>query len=92
MSTVSHPPARPIDRHGWASLFLLREMWGSLAITMMWVAVAISAVWGPDFVSTNGAGAQSTTIPSGVAVALFAFLGSWAVAKYAFGDRRTDAD
>ena len=90
MSTVSHRPAGSVDQHGWASVFLLREMWGSLAITMMWVAVAISAVWGPDFVSSNGAGTQSTTIPSGVAVALFAFLGSWAVAKYAFGDRHSE--
>jgi hypothetical protein len=90
MSTVSHRPAGSIEQRGWASLLLLREMWGSLAIVVMWVAVSVSAVWGPDFVSTNGAGTQSTTIPSGIVVALFAFLGSWAVAKYAFGDRRTD--
>jgi hypothetical protein len=62
-----------------------REVWASLAITAMWVAVAVSAVWGPDFVSTSGAGTSSTTIPSGIAVALFAAIGSWVVAKYAFG-------
>jgi hypothetical protein len=92
MSTLSHPPARSIEQGTGVSLLLLREMWASLAILAMWVAVAVSAVWGPDFVSTNGAGTQSTTIPSGVAVALFAFLGSWAVAKYAFGHRQHDGD
>ena len=46
----------------------------------MWIAVAISAVWGPDFVSTSGGGTTSTTIPAAIGVALFAFIGSWAVA------------
>ena len=65
------------------------EMWASLAIAAMWVAVAVCAVWGPAFVSTSGAGTNSTTIPSGIAVALFASIGSWAVAKHAFGAVRT---
>ena len=88
MSTVSHPPAGSLEHGDWTAIFLMKEMWASLAITMMWVAVAVSAVWGPNFVSTNGSGAQTTTIPSGIAVALFAFFGSWAVAKYAFGSSR----
>ena len=92
MSTVSHRPTDAIAERNWTSLLRLKEMWGSLAITAMWVAVSVSAVWAPAFVSTNGAGTQSTTIPSGIVVALFAFLGSWAVAKYAFGDRPTDED
>lgn len=92
MSTVSHRPENAIAARNWTSLLLLKEMWASLAITAMWVAVSVTAVWAPAFVSTNGAGAQSTTIPSGIIVAVFAFLGSWAVAKYAFGDRRTDGD
>jgi len=65
-------------------------MWASLAITAMWVVVAISAVWGPDFVSTSGSGATTTTIPSGIAVAVFATIGTWIVAKYGF--RRGDED
>jgi len=65
------------------------EIGASLAITMMWVAVAVSAVWAPDFVSTSPGG-NSTTIPSAIAVALFAWLGSWAVAKSAF--RRHEGD
>ena len=92
MSTLSHPPAPPLEGRSWSSLVLVREMWASLAIFVMWIAVAVSAVWGPDFVSTSGAGTQSTTIPSGVAVALFAFLGSWVVARYAFGHQRNRTD
>jgi hypothetical protein len=65
-------------------------MWASLAITVMWVVVAICAVWGPDFVSDNGSGANSTTIPSGIAVAVFAAFGTWVVAKYGFGRRDND--
>jgi hypothetical protein len=84
MSSISHPPAASIQEGTWAALFRIKEMWASLAITAMWVAVSVSAIWGPDLVSTSGAGTSSTTIPSGVAVALFASIGSWAVAKYAF--------
>ena len=88
MSTVSHPPTRADQERGTRSLLLIREMWASLAISAMWVAVAVSAVWGPDFVASSGSGSDSTTIPSGIAVAMFASIGSWAVAKYAFGRAR----
>ena len=67
----------------WPQL-LVPEMWASLAIFAMWGAVAISAVWGPDFVSTSGSGATTTTIPSGIAVALFASISRWLVAKHGF--------
>ena len=60
-------------------------MWASLAIIVMWLAVLFDGVYGADFVSTNGGGTNSTTtIPSAIFVALFAFLGTAAVAKYAF--------
>ena len=91
MSTVSHPStgAEP-ERRGWSGQLLVREMWASLAITAMWVVVAVSAVWGPDFVSTSGSGASTTTIPSGIAVAVFASIGTWAVAKHGFGHREPE--
>ena len=41
------------------------------------------AVYGPDIVS-NGVAGDSTTVPSAVVVALFAFLGTGVVAKYGF--------
>ena len=43
----------------------------------------VEAIWGPDIVSTTYLG-DHTTIPSAVVVALFAFLGTWVVAKYGF--------
>ena len=82
MSTLSHPPARAARGQDLLDLLHVREMWASLAITAMWIAVACSAVWGPDFVSTTGSGTNTTTIPSGIVVALFASIGTWAVAKY----------
>jgi hypothetical protein len=84
MTGISHGPAMPADEQpGWAEFLKIPEMWASLAITMMWVAVVFDAVYGPDFVSTS-AGGNSTTIPSSIVVALFAFLGSASVAKYGF--------
>jgi len=92
MSTVSHHPAGSMEHGTWTSAVLLRDIWASLAIFAMWIAVAVSAVWGPNFVATNGPGTQTVTIPSAIAVALFAFLGSWAVAKYALGHTRHESD
>ena len=67
-------------------LLRVKEVWASLAITAMWIAVSVAAVWGPNFVGTSNDG-NSTTIPSGVFVALFASIGTWALAKYAFRPR-----
>jgi len=92
MSTVSNPPARSTSEHSWFELLHVREMWASVAIAAMWIAVACSAAWGPDFISTSGGGTNSTTIPSGIAVALFASIGTWAVAKYGFCTQRKSSD
>ncbi len=90
MSMVSHPPTGVApERRPLAAQLLVTEMWAALAIVAMWVAVAVSAVWGPDFVSTS-AGGNSTTIPSGIAVALFASIGTWAAAKHGFRHRERD--
>jgi hypothetical protein len=55
----------------------------------MWIAVAVTAVWGPDFVGSSNDG-SSTTIPSGIFVGLFASIGTWALAKYALGTARKE--
>lgn len=83
MSTISHrpTPVTPEKRH-WLE-YMTTDVWASIAITTMWIAVSISAVSGPDFVSSNGT--SSTTIPLGFFVAIFASVGTWAVAKYVFG-------
>jgi hypothetical protein len=60
----------------------IAETWASLAIFAMWAAATIASVWGPDFVATSGSGSSTTTIPSGIIVAMFATIGTWVVAKY----------
>ena len=92
MSSLSHPAAESTPAHSRFEVLHVREMWASLAITAMWIAVACSAAWGPDFVSTTGSGTNATTIPSGIAVALFASIGTWAVAKYGLDPRRKNSD
>jgi hypothetical protein len=90
MTSISHDPAAiPRERPDWKARVLVREMWASLAITMMWLAVLVDAVWGPDIYthSNDGSGA---TIPSAVVVVVFAWLGTAVVAKTAFGSRAKD--
>jgi hypothetical protein len=81
MTTFSHE--RVPLRHEWLRN---RDMWASLAISAMWLAVLFDSVFGPDFVSANTS--STTRIPSGILVALFAVFGTRAVARYAF--RRDD--
>jgi hypothetical protein len=82
MSTMSHERPR-------LSLRLVPEVWASLAITAMWVAVFVTAIWGPDakFTSNDGSG---STIPVAVFVTVFAFFGTWVVAKHGFRPHRDD--
>jgi hypothetical protein len=61
-------------------------VWPSLAITAIWVVVALTAVFGPDITSSTPGGTTST-VPSGVVVGLFATIASWAIAKYGFRAR-----
>ena len=63
-------------------------MWAALGIAAMWLAVLFAAIFGPDLVSTSGTNA--TRVPSVFVVALFAYLGTRAVAKYGFGQPRED--
>ena len=68
----------------------LPAVWPSLAISTMWLAVLLDALLGPDIVTSNGSGTNTSTVPSAVALAFFAFLATWVVAHYAFqADRRT---
>jgi hypothetical protein len=64
-------------------------MWASVAISVMWLAVLLEALFGPDIVSSNATSA--TRVPSAVVVALFAYLATRVVARYGFGrPRNTD--
>ena len=87
MATFSDNPAQPEhDRVQWSRL-AIRETWGSLAIMTMWIAVSVDAIWGTDIV-TSTPGGSTTSVPSAVVVALFAFLGSWIVARYCLASER----
>jgi hypothetical protein len=88
MSTISHEPTTlSQEKRHWSSQLLVREMWASLAIVVMWLSVLVDAIFGPDIVNTTVGGTMST-VPSAVAVALFAFLGTWVVARYGFRQRQ----
>jgi hypothetical protein len=88
MSTISHgtPGAFPEPRA--SNLRALRDMWASLAIMTIWLAVLADAIWGPDFVSTSSS--SMTKIPSAIILGLFAWLATKAVAKYGFGGHDSD--
>jgi hypothetical protein len=88
MTTISHEPSRFVQekQHGLTQL-LVPEMWASLAIIVIWLSVLFDAVFGPDIVNTT-AGGDHSTVPSAVAVALFAFLATWVVARYGFRHER----
>lgn len=93
MSTISHPPTGiSSDTRHWTERVLVTETWAALAIFAMWIAVAVAAVWAPDLVSISGSGATTTTIPSGIPIAMFATIGTWFVAKYGLTRRTSDED
>ena len=88
MSTLSHePPSVVRERPLLLSHVVVREMWASVAITAMWVAVVVDAIFGPDIVNTTASG-DSSTVPSAVVLALFAFLSTWVVARYGLRERK----
>lgn len=89
MSTIP-TNAAPTESRRWTRRSVVPEMWASLAIAVMWLAVLVDAVWGPNFVSSSGSGTNTTTIPSAVFLALFAYLGTRVVARYGLDRRRDD--
>jgi hypothetical protein len=89
MTTIPHEPSRAVqEKPRLSTLLLVPEMWASLTIIVMWLAVLFDAIYGPDIVS-HGVAGDSAIVPSAVVVALFAFLGTWVVARYGF---RRDAE
>jgi hypothetical protein len=90
MSAISHEPSADAqNKRRWSLQLLVPEMWASLAIVAMWLTVLFDAVFGPNIVN-NTAGGDFSSVPSAVVVAPFAFLGTWAVARYAFRQERKD--
>jgi hypothetical protein len=87
-STMQDRSSARSPREGWAPRILVREMWATVAIMAMWVAVLFVGVYGGEatFQSVDSSG---SSIPSGIFVALFAAIGTGSVAKRVFG--RTSA-
>jgi uncharacterized membrane protein len=71
---------------GIASRVLVREMWATVAVVAMWVAVLFVGVFGGDM-TFHSVDSSVTTMPAGVAVALFAAIGTVSVAKRVFGHK-----
>jgi hypothetical protein len=84
MTTIPHEA--PVVRGQVPALFV-RDMWPSLTIIAMWLAVLFDAIYGPDIVSDTVT--TTSHVPSAVALALFAFFATWVVARYGF---RRDGD
>jgi hypothetical protein len=90
MTTLSHEPARLTqEKRLWTFQLAASEMWAGLAIIVIWLAVLFDAIFGPDIVNTS-AGGDRSAVPSAVAVALFAFLATWPLARYGFRRERRD--
>jgi hypothetical protein len=88
MTTVPHEqPSSLVKRSVWLEA---RDLWATLAIIVIWLAVLFVGVFGPDFVARSNDG-TATTIPSGVAVAFFALFATMSVAKHGFSKRPRDS-
>jgi hypothetical protein len=74
LTTIPHEQPR-----AW---WMVTDLWASLAITAMWVAVSVAAIAGPNITSNDG-----SIVPAAIPLALFATLGTWIVAHYGFRRR-----
>jgi hypothetical protein len=66
------------------SQVLVPEMWGTVVIVAMWLAVLFVGIDGGQ-ATFHSVDSSVVTIPSGVFVALFAAIGTVSVAKRVFG-------
>lgn len=85
MTSLTHEPSAAAEPRTWLGRLAPTEVWASLAIVVMWLAVLFDAVFGPDIVSTTTT--TTSHVPSAIVVAFFAFfafLGTWVVARHGF--------
>jgi len=89
MTTMMHQPSTDVPTgRGIAARLLVPEFWATLSIVAMWLAVLFDGVFGSDMTFSHPP--DLTTIPTVVLVALFAVIGTVAVAMRVFGRSRTD--
>lgn len=92
MATIPHESSPAVaDKPAWWTSLLVPEMWATLAIVVIWLAVLFASLYGPDIVSTTYLG-DHTTVPAAVVIAPFAFFATWVVARYGYrrGEKRSD--
>jgi hypothetical protein len=88
MSSISHePPAGAPAENRWSMRSIVPEMWATISIVAIWIAVLFDAVYGPDLVSASNDGTY-TRVPSVIIVAVFAYLATMVVAKFGYGRGR----
>ena len=84
MTTMSNEPSQLVREGSRAWLRVaVPELWACIAIVAMWLSVLAVAIVGPDIETADVSGSHAT-VPAVVAVALFAFLGTWVVARHGF--------
>jgi membrane protein YdbS with pleckstrin-like domain len=91
MHAVPHGPRVDHERPSRPVLREVPELWASLAITVMWIAVFVTAIWGPD-AHFAGADGSSSTVPVAAFVTVFAFLGTWIVARHGLRRREEEQE
>jgi hypothetical protein len=90
MTVMTHEPSTGTPtRQGIASRLLVPGFWAAVSIITIWLAVLFDGIFGGDMTFTNSP-SQVTVMPSAVAVALFAAIATWGIAKRGFG--RKDAE
>jgi hypothetical protein len=83
-ATMQEESSARSTRDGLAARVLVPEMWATVSVVAMWLAVLFVGVFGGDM-SFHGVDGSFTVMPSVVAVALFAAIGTGSVAKRVFG-------
>jgi hypothetical protein len=84
--TMQEQSSARSTRGGWTARVLVPEMWATVSIVTMWLAVLFVGVFGSDM-SFHGVDGSFTVMPSVAAVALFAAIATGSVAKRVFRRR-----